>query len=414
MKYRDDVITSLDTCIKCSACTAQCPVSKVNPNFGGPKWLGPDAERLRLESSAILKLALDDCSNCKTCESTCPSGVKITDMILKARRKRSLDQNTPTLALKMRLRGYVLGRAEYLGRLGVIWPGLTNKVLGLKIMRYGLDKALGISKFGPLPPYSQALGIRADQAKDGQNRKLERKVMYFPGCYTNYNEPNTGRMVIKILEHVGYKVVVPDFHCCGLPLEANGQFAKAQVNATHNLELMENYLQVNVPIITSCTSCGLTLKEEYPKVSVPGAERIGQQTFDLFEFLWSLHEKNELPLNFIKQEISLGYHLPCHLRAQGIGIPSLRVLSLIPGINVHNLDVGCCGLSGSYGFKKEKYEISMQIGRGLFEATKIGVNHGDFQEMITECGVCKVQIEHGAGVPTKHPVWILAQAYGLA
>ena len=82
-------------------------------------------------------------------------------------------------------------------------------------------------------------------------------------------------------------------------------------------------------------------------------------------------------------------------------------------MKIRNLDAGCCGLSGSYGFKAEKYARSMKIGSALFEAVNVGVEHGDFQGMLTECGVCKVQIQHGTAVPTEHPLRILARAYRI-
>ncbi|KLU67004.1 anaerobic glycerol-3-phosphate dehydrogenase subunit C [Desulfosporosinus acididurans] len=412
MDVRNELTARLDACQKCNVCTAQCPVAKVNPHFPGPKGLGPDMERFRRGQFIPGETTLDDCSNCKTCEVTCPSGVKITEMILEARRAARKGPHKTMLSLKLRLRGYVLGRAEYLGKLGVLWPGMANQALKLNLVRWALDKGLAVSQKGPLPAYGRPLEVIED--KGGRAGGAFRKqVIYFPGCYTRYNEGDTGRIMIKVLEHIGYKTIVPNFHCCGLPLEANGQFDKARKNGLYNLELMRPYLEAGVPVITSCTSCGLTLKEDYPKLPAPGAQMIGAQTYDLFEFLWQLHEKRELPLDFQEVKACFGYHLPCHLKAQGIGTPALRILRLIPGVKIRNLDAGCCGLSGSYGFKAEKYDKAMKIGNPLFEAVNVGVERGDFQEMLTECGVCKVQIQHGTSIPTKHPLRILAKAYKI-
>ena len=410
MDSRDELAAQLDACQKCNLCTAQCPVAKVNPHFMGPKGLGPDMERFRRGQISLGETSLDDCSNCKTCEVTCPSGVKITDMILGARRAAS---NAPhRLGLKLRLRGYVLGRAEYLGKLGVIWPTMTNQILKIKLVRLVLDKALLISKYGLLPAYGKPLAVQG--SKVGTiGASASKQVVYFPGCYTRYNEADTGRLVIKVLEHAGYKTIVPDFHCCGLPLEANGQFEKAHNNGLYNLKLMRPYLEAGIPIITSCTSCGLMLKQDYPKLQTTSAQLIGAQSYDLFEFLCQLQEKGELPHDFQEVKASYGYHPPCHLKAQAIGTPALRILRLIPGIKIRNLDAGCCGLSGSYGFKVEKYDKAMKIGSSLFEAINVGGGSGDIHGMTTECGVCKVQIQHGTGIPTEHPVRILGKAYRL-
>jgi len=360
---------------------------------------------------------LDYCSNCKTCEVTCPSGVKITSMILNARETRG---NTTSKVerenLEHQVRDLVLGRAEYLGRAGSVWSGLTNRVLGIPMFRGLLERTLGISRQAPLPAYhSKFKGQKRGQTMKSTGNSLTagKKVVYFPGCFVTYNDALTGQAVLKVLEHNGYEVIVPSFHCCGVPLQANGHFSEARDNARKNIALMDPYLQAKLPVIAGCTSCGLVLKEDYPSMEVNGSERIGEQVYDLFEFLWELHERKELREDFREVPVSLGYHAPCHLKAQGIGTPSVRILRLIPGVLVQELDAGCCGLSGSFGFKQEKYDLAMQIGEPLFDQVQHSVAKGEFQSMMTECGGCQIQIQHGSGVKTEHPVWVLMQAYGL-
>lgn len=401
---------TLDACIKCSACSAQCPVAAVYPLFPGPKSVGPDMERLRLEDVWLDTSILGYCSNCKTCEVTCPSGVKITEMILSARRASEAKGRNPSTQHK--LRDTMLGRAQYLGIMGTISPGLANGVLGRSSVRWFMEKSLGISRLAPLPKYQPR--FKGTQRSDNMtSSNPSKRVVYFPGCFINFNDSRTGEAVVKVLEHNGYEVIVPPFHCCGVPLQANGNFKGAEDNAKKNLELLAPYLREGLPVIASCTSCGLALKEDYPRVKAEGAERMGRQTYDLFEFLWELHERGELNEDFQEVPRSLGYHTPCHLRAQGIGTPSVRLLRLIPGIHIDDLDAGCCGLSGSFEFKEEKYQLAMQIGSNLFDRTKEGVAQGKFDSMTTECGGCKVQIEHGSGVKTEHPVWVLLRAYGI-
>lgn len=403
--YRHQV-TVLDACIKCSACTSQCPVANVNPGFPGPKAIGPDAERFRLEGVDMDAKCLEYCSNCKTCEVTCPSGVNITGIIRQARQKAKKKAGKRSLKVED-VRNLVLGRAEYLGKLGSLAPGLTNAVLSLKTVRKMMESTLAIGSEAVLPKYTRKLKHVSYQGARGQ------KVLYFPGCFTTYNDELTGKAVIAVLEHLGYEVIVPNFHCCGIPLESNGFFQQAEENAKYNMALMAPYLKEGIPIITSCTSCGLTLKEDYAQYNFEGGKRVGAQAYDFFEFLWELHERGELNEKFLPVSASLGYHTPCHLRAQGIGLPSNRILRLIPGVKVQELDAGCCGLSGSYGFKAEKYDVARKIGQHLFERAGEGHKQGEFQQIITECGGCKVQIEQGSGVKTFHPVWVLVEAYGL-
>ncbi|MDA8228318.1 MAG: anaerobic glycerol-3-phosphate dehydrogenase subunit C [Desulfitobacterium hafniense] len=412
-----DKVTNLDACIKCSACSAQCPVAAVNPHFPGPKVLGPDAERFRLEGVKFDPNCLSYCSNCKTCEVTCPSGVKITEMILRAKGKDDGRSSLIKQNWRHHIRDGILGRAEYLGKLGTVWPGLTNGVLKIKPMRHLMEKTLGIGVKAPLPPYGKRLKPRRtgfnSHSKSTINGRTK-QVIYFPGCLISYNDYLTGEAVVKVLEHNGVEVIIPDFKCCGVPVEANGLFKEANRNGLYNLSLIDDYLKAGIPVIASCTSCSLHLKEEYPKLDSPSAGRIGRQTYDLFEYLWELYERGELKTDFSEVQVSLGYHNPCHLKAQGIGTPSLRILRLIPGVKVIDIDSGCCGLSGSYGFKEEKYPLAMEIGRPLFERAKDGLAQGEFKEMITECGICRVQIQHGSGLNTYQPVWILMKAYNLS
>ena len=99
------------------------------------------------------------------------------------------------------------------------------------------------------------------------------------------------------------------------------------------------------------------------------------------------------------------YHAPCHLRAQGNGLPGLELLRRLPGVMVRNADAGCCGISGSYGFKKEKYDIGQEIGAALFKTIRESGAH----IAASECGTCRVQILHGSGLPCLHPVSIVRQ-----
>lgn len=424
MNLEQERMLTLDACIKCSACSAQCPVAAVYPPFPGPKSVGPDMERLRLEGVRLDPQVLAYCSNCKTCEVTCPSGVKITAMILGARqdalrKEKSLASKRKRQSesyAQHRVRDVLLGHAEYLGRAGTLWPKGTNGLLGIPFMRRFLEKSLGISRFAPIPKYQVRFKAKAQRNISPADSEFnaEQSVVYFPGCFVNYNDPQTGNAIVKVLKHQGYTVIVPPFHCCGVPLIANGHFGAAEEKAKKNLELMEPYLQAGLPVITSCTSCGLALKEDYPNVQgAAGAERIGRQSYDFFEFLWKLHELGKLKNDFKTVSRFLGYHAPCHLKAQGIGTPAVRLLKLIPGVRIVDLDAGCCGLSGSYGFKAEKYLLSQKIGSSLFRSAREGAAQGRFQSIITECSGCREQIEQGSKVKTEHPVWTLVRAYGL-
>ncbi|SEJ96517.1 Cysteine-rich domain-containing protein, partial [Propionispira arboris] len=139
----------------------------------------------------------------------------------------------------------------------------------------------------------------------------------------------------------------------------------------------------------------------------PDMEENAKHIFDACEFLEALYQNDQLNENFGEVSHEFMYHAPCHLRVQGIGLPAMELLKLVPGVKVTDADAGCCGISGNYGYKAENYNLSMKIGNTLFDTVKAsGVD-----TVLTDCGTCRAQIEHGAEVKTMHPISILAKAY---
>lgn len=390
---------NLDKCMKCGICVANCPVANNTSKFSGPKHMGPELTRFRLDENITLEEQVDYCCNCRSCEIACPSGVKVS--LLNAFYKSHLKSQQQ----KINFRDNLLGRPGILAQLGSINTGITNFMLKKDLMKYSLDRILGISKHSSFPPYQKENFIKWF----GRRPKFSssKKVVYFVGCSTNYNSPEIGKSVVQVLEHNGYEVIVPHQGCCGLPLIANGYLDAAKSQGTDNLTSFMPYVDKGYPVIVNCTSCSLTLKSEYHEMmNLSGATKLAGAVYDFSEFLRHLKQKGQLNTDFKPMPLKLAYHNPCHLKAQGIGEPSLELLQLIPQLNVFEIDQGCCGLSGSYGFKKEKYQISMHIGQKLFDT--VAQINPDY--VTTDCNGCAMQLLHGTGKKTIHPAVILAKA----
>jgi Fe-S oxidoreductase len=139
------------------------------------------------------------------------------------------------------------------------------------------------------------------------------------------------------------------------------------------------------------------------------ARLVAQNSSELCDFLWKMHQRGELELDLKPLNMTIGYHQPCHLRALEIGSPGENLLRLIPGASVRRIDRGCSGMAGTFGFKRENYRTSLRMGLGLISALR----RPDLQVGATECSTCKVQMEQGTTKPTIHPMKILAYAYGL-
>ena len=150
------------------------------------------------------------------------------------------------------------------------------------------------------------------------------------------------------------------------------------------------------------------LKEEYHELFAEDKfHEAATNVYDAFEFLEMLQERGEFNSNFKPLNQRLLYHVPCHLKSQAIGLPAQDILEEVGGVKVNLADAGCCGISGNYGFRKDKYEISMKIGAKLFERVK----QHDFDKVICDCGTCRMQIHHGTDIKPVHPIEVLAQAY---
>ncbi|EFO79799.1 sn-glycerol-3-phosphate dehydrogenase subunit C [Oscillochloris trichoides DG-6] len=395
---------SLDQCIKCNVCMTACPVAAVSPHFPGPKVVGPQAQRFRHADQPVPDASVDYCSGCRVCNEVCPAGVRIAELNARARAQLVAAQGQS-------LRNRIIARAGLVGRLssGPHAP-LLNMGLGLRPLRWVMEQVIQIHRDAPLPPASRhTFGHWFRQR--GQRRGL-RQVVYYHGCSTQYYEPWVGQAAVAVLEHNGFEVIVPDQDCCGLPLLSNGDFRSAERQHRYNVAQLIPYVRQGIPVVGTSTSCILTLKEEAPELLDLTSQEVADvaaHTYDIFEFLRTLAERNELKTDFRAISRTLPYHPPCQLRAHRIGLPALDVLSLIPGLRLVESQAACCGIAGTYGLKREKYALAMAVGAPLFQF----VRESGSDLALCDSETCRWQISHATGVTTKHPIEILAAAYGL-
>ena len=401
----------VEACTKCTACNTVCPVARSTDIFRGPKFLGPESERYRDPQEPTVAAGLDLCSGCKLCEVTCPSQVSIQEYIRRAQNKGANEKGRT-------LRDWVLGHTRLLGEFGSRTAPIANFGNRNPLVRWLMERVIGIHRKRPLPQYQwltfeRWMRKRASPPPNlppraGGGDVARRTVAYFYGCWVNYNDRRLGEQVVAILERNGIEVIVPSQQCCGIPAVVNANMDLARKYGVENVRRLSG-LPANVDIIASSTSCGLMLKHDYGHLlEIPGAEPVGARVYDICEYLWMLHEAGELNLEFQTLPMRLLYHAPCHLKSHGIGYPAMRLLRLIPGVELDEVDEGCCGISGTYGVKVEKYDLSMKIGSRLFEAVKAAGSDA----VLADCETCRMQVEHGAGATSAHPIEILARAYG--
>jgi glycerol-3-phosphate dehydrogenase subunit C len=414
-----------DVCIRCATCMAICPVSRVTPLFPGPKQAGPGFERFRKPNEPSVDEWIDLCIGCHLCDMVCSSGVNISELNLIAKAKYLDEKGRP-------LRDWLLTHTSLLGSLGSVFSPITNQLLKSSAVRWLLDAFLRIDRRRELPGYQSPTfrqWFRKHQSQGNlpsppfskvgttRNRggmggfeppsKDREKIGYFYGCYTNTNEVDVGKATVQILEANGFEVTLPPQRCCGIPMLGNGDFKGARKMGLYNVPALLKKIHSGSDIVFSSTSCGHMIKHEYSRLlSIPGSEEVAAHTFDLFEFLRSLKESGSLNTNFRELPLKVAYFAPCHLRSLGIGLPALEILRLIPGLQIDNIEADCCGLGGTFGFKKEKYEISQEIGKDLKEA----IDRLKPEIVLTDCEGCRIQIQHLTSLKVLHPIQLLRDA----
>ena len=243
--------------------------------------------------------------------------------------------------------------------------------------------------------------------------RAARRVAFFHGCGTNYYEPQLGEMTVALLEHNGLAVEVPKQDCCGLPLQSNGLFDDARGYVHRLAARLAPYAREGVDIVATSTSCSLMLKREALEIlgmsDDPDLQVVSGRVFDICEYLLAMHERGELNVDFAPVPETVTYHAPCQQQGHGIGKPALDLLALVPELRTIETGASCCGVAGTYGLKREKYDIAMKVGAGLF--AEIATARPD--RAVCDSETCRWQIEHATGVRTVHPVEVLHRASGL-
>jgi FAD/FMN-containing dehydrogenase/Fe-S oxidoreductase len=350
---------------------------------------------------------LDLCLECKGCKGECPINVDMAKIKYEFLAHYYEAHGTP-------LRARLFANIERLNQVGSALAPLSTSVANLGISRWLMEKIVGVDRRRSLPPFARQTFERWFRKRTPTVGSHARgKVVLFHDTFMNYNYPEIGRAAVAVLERAGYEVVLVAKKCCGRPMISKGMIEEARANAVYNVNLLAPYAEQGIPIIGCEPSCILTLRDEYPDlVFDKGVKAVAANSFMIEEFLARLHGQGELQLPFKETPRKLLLHGHCHQKALiGTG-PSLNVLRLAPGFEVEEVDSGCCGMAGSFGFEYEHYDISQAIGsRRLFPAVeaKRKATGGDFD--VVAAGVsCRQQVEHFTGKRPKHLVEVLAEA----
>ena len=348
---------------------------------------------------------LELCVECKACKAECPSNVDMTRI-----KYEFLDRFHKANGLPLRNRFFA--DIARLSRLACFFAPLSNWAVSTGLVGEVLESFVQIDRRRSLPRFASQTFPQWWRARGGSPPSAARvgQVVLFADTFTSYNHPNLGRAATLLLESLGYQVIVPDWSCCGRPMLSSGMLDRAKLHARRNVELAYPYVERGARVVGIEPSCVLALGDDYVDLlgGDPRAKAVAESTMLVEEFVIYARSNGGLPLEFKDQPQKLLFHGHCHQKALVRTAPALEVLGSIPGCEVEEIDAGCCGMAGSFGYHKEHYDTSMQMGEErLFPA--IRSRGGDF-EVVSEGVSCRQQILDGTGRKARHLVEVLADA----
>ncbi len=416
----DEAMYASRTCNGCGRCRTLAPEERMCPLFrllpreeASPRakanlLRGILTGRLdpKLLSSQELRAVADLCFHCHQCRQECPASVDIPRIVTELKAQHVAASG---LRFADRLLAHLDQLIAWAGRLSAI----TNWALGQRQMRWVIEKLTGIAATRRLPRITSRSFLRRAQRRrlNRYRRQGEHKVVYFVDIYANWFDPELAEAVVAVLEHNSVSVSVPTGQqWAGMPLLAVGAVERAQRVARRNVTLLAEAVRQGYRIVTTEPSALMCLRHEYVQLlNDDDARLVANHAMDACEYLWMLHEQDQLALDFAPLRVVVGYHLPCHLRAFGPTSAGEKLLRLVPGLAVQHLECGCSGMAGTWGLMRRNYGASLRIGWNLIS----GLRSAQLQAGSSECSTCRLQMEQGAGKPSLHPIKLLALAYGL-
>lgn len=346
---------------------------------------------------------LDLCIECKGCKTECPSQVDMAKI-----KAEVLYQYQEEHGYFFRNR--LFGNIGLINRLTAFFPKLFNFTRTSWIVKELLD-AVGISKKRDLPKLGE---IRFSNwfktYKQIIDAKEIKQVVLFNDTFNEFNEPQIGIKAVKVLNHLGFEVIVPPWQCCGRPMISKGLLKQAKKKAFNLNTLLLPYAKAGIPIIGLEPSCILTIKDDFESLIGKQALEIinAATTFD--EFIHQHLHNHQDKVGFQKNQ-NIQVHGHCHQKSLVGMKPTLEVLNKFKHLNVNLIDSGCCGMAGSFGYEKEHVEFSMKIG-GLKLFPAISKENRD--TLILANGTsCRAQILQGTGRIAKHMAEILFEQFQL-
>lgn len=359
----------------------------------------------------LVKEMLDSCLACKGCRSECPSNVDMTRIRAQVLQHYYDRHGTP-------LRSWMVARMAQIERLGRLFRPLYNWAASWSFSSSLIKHIVGFSQERSIPKLSKKTARKLIKEglehKSGQGNK---KICIFVDEFTDQHEAELGLLFSRLLTRLGYEVVIPRHGESGRAAISKGCLRLAGRIAGRNVRLLKDVITEDAPLVGIEPSCILSFRDEYPSLVEEGlkeeAKELGRNCLLYDEFLLREIEAGRIGADsFDQMPVEVFLHGHCHQKAL-VGVEATaRVLRKLLNAKVNVIPSGCCGMAGSFGYEKEHYRVSLEIGEMvLFPAVRKAVQQTGTPVFVAAPGTsCRQQILDGTGIKAVHPIEII---YGL-
>lgn len=355
--------------------------------------LGPNA----MTSERVFEV-LELCLSCKSCKAECPSNVDITRLKSEFLQKYHDVHGIP-------LRERFIANSTITARIFSGWKApIFNWFQKTWLFRKMLEIVVGFDSRRIAPSYASLPLPRWFAGRHRPNGQLNKKVVLFDDTYMNYHQTDVGISAVELLESCGYEVILANAGCCQRPRISHGFLREAKIKGEKTLRNLDKYIQQGLKVAVCEPGCCSALTDDLPDLidDEQLGQRIKENVVMIDEFLAREIREGNLDCGFISPFEKVLIHGHCHQKSLFGTTAMKQLLDRVPEISVTEIDSGCCGMAGSFGYEKEHYQLSMQIGEErLFPA----VRNREQGTVVVACGFsCRHQIADGTGVKALH--WV--------
>lgn len=365
-----------------------------------------NSEKLDRFDSKEVKEVMDLCLLCKGCKSECPSNVDVAKLKMEFLQHYQEKNGVP-------MRSWLIGNYSKMSNIASYVPWAYNLVLGNAPLRKIANRVIGFHPERTMPLLSNNTLKQWYKKSEKTAAKSAKKVYLFCDEFTNFNDVEIGKKALDLLQKLGYEVIIPKHTDSGRAYLSKGLLKDAQKLANQNVALLKDIINEETPLIGIEPSAILTFRDEYPDLVEPNlaesAKKLAKNALMIDEFIArEIDAKRITAENFTSEKRLIKLHGHCQQKSVASLTPTKKILSLPKNYEVHLIPSGCCGMAGSFGYEKEHYDLSMQIGELVLFPT---VRKQPEEVIIAAPGTsCRHQIHDGTGRKALHPVEILWQA----